>query len=249
MKRLFTALLLSSSVPVVGQQKAAPSQTFYSDHAFQKLLVDDGDVAFVVDHYSTGITSWIDSTFSLTDGYLRQVVQTNMLATGDTSEVTTRWHRNGHLQWREERLNKKQHGTQLYYDKAGQLRHQHGYVAGTLKNTTCEPTVGARQVCQNTETIAPQYPSGVEGILRFVGENIHYPLDALAQRKQGKVLVYFVVDEIGQVRNVRIKQSVFPSLDAESMRVVKRLGRFEPCRKAGMAVPTSFIVPVTFNIN
>jgi TonB family protein len=249
MKSIFTLVLLSSALSVAGQQKPVPSKTLYLDHAFQKLFVDDGDVAYVADHYVTGPASWTDSTFSLADSYLRQVVQTSVPKVGDTSVVTTRWHRNGHLQWREERFSRKQHGTQLYYDKAGQLRHQHVYVAGTLKSTACVAAVGTPQVCRDTEAIAPQYPNGVEGLLRYVGQNVHYPADALAQRKQGKVLVYFVVDETGQVRNVRVKNPVFPSLDAESIRVVKTLARFEPCRKAGMAVPISFAVPVTFNIN
>lgn len=249
MKSAFTVVLLSSALSAVGQQKPEPAKTYYLDHAFQKLLIDDGDVAYVEDHYLTGPTSWTDSTFSLANSYLRQVVQTSVSAAGDTGVVTTRWHRNGHLQWREEKVNQKQHGAQRYYDQAGQLRHQHVYVDGSLKSTACVPALGLPKVCQDVEPSVPQYPGGVEGLLRYVGENVRYPSDALAGRKQGKVLVYFVVDEAGLVRNVRIKSSVFPSLDAESIRVMKGVARFTPCHKAGIAVPTSLIVPVTFNIN
>lgn len=248
MKYTCVVALLSSALSVVGQQKSEPAKTYYLDHAFQKLLVDDGDVAYVADHYPTGPTSWTDSTFSLADSYLRQVVQTSVSATRDTSIVTTRWHRNGHLQWREQQVNHKQHGTQRYYDQAGKLRHQHVYVAGTLKSTECVPAMALPNTCQDVEAIAPEYPGGVEGLLRVVGENVRYPSDTLVGRRQGKVLVYLVVDETGQVRNVRAKNPVFPSLDAESIRVVKGLAKFKPCRKAGIAVPTSLVVPVTFNI-
>lgn len=249
MKKLFhtiTLLLLVSTLPVAAQQR--PAKTFYLSYGFQEIFVNN-DVGYVVDRYTTGPGNWTDSVFTVADGYLRQVVQASRQPQGDTLTHTTRWQANGHLQWQEQTRGKHLHGPQLYYDQAGQLRHHHVYVAGSLKSTECVSGGGASQVCQGVETIAPQYPSGLEGLLRYVAQNVHYPLDAVAARKQGKVLVYFVVDETGQVRNVNVKNPVFPSLDAESIRVIKTLARFTPSRKAGLAIPIHFAVPVTFNIN
>ncbi|MBX0289551.1 energy transducer TonB [Hymenobacter sp. HSC-4F20] len=241
---LALAVVLTLSMSAAAQQ---PVKTFYLDYGFQEIFVND-DVAYLVDRHITGPGRWTDSVFTVANSYLREVVHASIRSQGDTSFSTTRWQPNGLVQWREEKLGKRQNGTQLYYDQAGRLRHRHQYVAGIQKSTECVSATGTPEACHYAEEIA-QYPAGMPGLLSYVAQHLHYPMDALASRIQGKVLVYFVVDEEGQVRNIRVKNSLFPSLDAESMRVVKQLSRFAPGRKAGLTVPTRYAVPVTFSIN
>ncbi|UPL50993.1 energy transducer TonB [Hymenobacter sublimis] len=245
MKCLSALALLTLSGTVAAQQ---PTKTFYLDYAFQEIFVNN-DVAYIVDRYATAPVHWTDSVFTVAGGDLRQVVQTSRQSQGDTLVRTTQWQANGRLQWQEEKRGKHLHGPQLYYNEAGQLRHRHLYVAGALRSTECVPVASTSRTCQEVEITLPQYPGGQEGILRYIAERLHYPADALSGRKQGKVLVYFVIDETGQVRNVHVKDSIFPSLSAESIRVVKGLPRFGPGRKAGLPVPVRCAVPVTFNIN
>ncbi|GGG50043.1 energy transducer TonB [Hymenobacter glacieicola] len=245
MKYLLALVLLALCLPTAAQQ---PTKTFYLGYGFQEVFVNN-DVAYVVDRYSTGPGRWTDSVFTVANSYLREVVQTSIGPQGDTSTVTTRWQPNGLLQWREEQAGKHLHGSQRYYNEAGQLRHHHVYVAGTFKSAECKTAGGTSRVCREVETIPPQYPGETEGILRYLAEHLYYPADALAGRKQGKVLVYFVVDETGQVRNVHIKEPIFPSLGAEGIRVVKGLSGFEAARKAGLPIPVRYAVPVTFYLH
>ncbi|MBT9394197.1 energy transducer TonB [Hymenobacter sp. NST-14] len=236
--------LLITSCPIIAQQK--PSKTFYLDYGFKEIFVNN-DVAYVVDRYSTGPASWTDSVFTVMDGYLRQVEQVSHHPQGDTITHSTRWQANGLLQWQEERLGKKRHGPQLYYNRQGRLQHRHLYVAGVQQRTDCTLGNVNSQTCDDQQAM-PQYPGGVEALLKKIAADLHYPVDALAGRKQGRILVHFVVDETGQVRNAHVRDQVFPSLGAESIRVVKGLAQFEPARKAGLPVPVFFAVPVTFSI-
>jgi outer membrane biosynthesis protein TonB len=54
--------------------------------------------------------------------------------------------------------------------------------------------------------------------------------------------------EDGSVSNVSILQSVSPTIDAESIRVVKMLPKFTPGILKGKAVPVWYMVPITFKL-
>jgi TonB family protein len=94
----------------------------------------------------------------------------------------------------------------------------------------------------------PVYPGGSQALLQYIGSSVRYPREALKKRQQGKVLITFVVDETGQVRDARVKKGVSPTIDAEALRVMNGLARFEPGRQNGEAVPVYFTVPVQFAI-
>lgn len=94
----------------------------------------------------------------------------------------------------------------------------------------------------------PEYPGGVEGIVKFLIENLHYPEDACALNIQGRVIVRFVVDTEGKVVDPEVVRSIYPSLDAEALRVVSLLEGFTPGIKDGKAVRTWYSLPISFRI-
>jgi TonB family protein len=73
-----------------------------------------------------------------------------------------------------------------------------------------------------------------------------YPKKPFWDGVQGTVLIEFVVDETGSVRNPTIKESV-PGLDDAALDCVKQW-RFTPARKAGAPVQAAAQAPVTFRI-
>ena len=85
-------------------------------------------------------------------------------------------------------------------------------------------------------------------IVKYVASNTLYPPEAKAKGIQGTVFVYFVVDEEGVVVDVRTLKPVDPLCDAEAMRVVKTLPRFEPGIQDGKRVRTQYCIPVKFII-
>ncbi len=93
----------------------------------------------------------------------------------------------------------------------------------------------------------PLFNNGDQGLLNFIAGNVNYPDEAKKNNIQGKVLVKFVVEKDCSVSKVEILQGVNPSLDAEALRVVNSLPKFEkPAIKAGVPVRVNYTIPIMF---
>lgn len=78
-----------------------------------------------------------------------------------------------------------------------------------------------------TETL-PQFPGGQEMMMKYLAANIKYPASAVKAKKQGRVIVTFVIQKDGSVTKARIARSVDPELDAEALRIVKAMPNWTP---------------------
>jgi protein TonB len=94
----------------------------------------------------------------------------------------------------------------------------------------------------------PEPPGGISGLYKYIAENTIYPEKAHENNIQGKVFVRFCVTAKGNIEQVSIYKSVDPELDAEAIRVVKTLPRFEPGKQSGIPVPVWFIVHINFQL-
>ncbi|MCA8831836.1 TonB family protein [Hymenobacter pini] len=83
---------------------------------------------------------------------------------------------------------------------------------------------------------------------RSIYQALRYPAEALRQQLEGEVLVYFVVNEQGQVTQTQVIRSVASSLDAEALRVINSLPAGSPAMHQGKPVQVYYVVPVTFSI-
>lgn len=93
------------------------------------------------------------------------------------------------------------------------------------------------------------YKDGETALMKHMAENIHYPADAQEKGVQGIVLVTFVVDKEGRVKDAAVKRSLSPSCDKAALEAVKKLGRFKPARKDGRVIATRMMLPVAFRLN
>ncbi|OON70509.1 TonB family protein [Hymenobacter sp. CRA2] len=94
----------------------------------------------------------------------------------------------------------------------------------------------------------PAVEGGNASFAQFLAQNIRYPADALRARMQGKVLMLFEVSETGRVENPLIIQSVYPSIDAEALRVAAQLPPMHPALEQGRPVRSFFVAPITFSL-
>jgi TonB family protein len=95
----------------------------------------------------------------------------------------------------------------------------------------------------------PVFPEGDMAILKFIAANTKYPEDAKRKGITGKVIVKFIVEKDCSVSDVTVLLSVDPQLDAEAIRVVKLLPKFEKSAKInGKPVAVWYMVPITFSL-
>ena len=95
----------------------------------------------------------------------------------------------------------------------------------------------------------PEYPGGMSELMKYVARNIKYPADALREKKQGRVIVQFIVGKDGYTSDFKVMKSVSPSLDAEAIRVLANMPKWTPGMQRGEAVPVKYTVPVTFKLD
>ena len=102
-------------------------------------------------------------------------------------------------------------------------------------------------VCDVTETM-PQFPGGQGVMMKYLAANIKYPASAVKAKKQGRVIVSFVIQKDGSVTNARIVRSVDPELDAEALRIVKAMPNWTPGTQDGKPVNVNYTIPIVFSL-
>ena len=94
----------------------------------------------------------------------------------------------------------------------------------------------------------PEYPGGMPALIEYLQTNIKYPKDAEKQKVEGRVLVQFVIETDGSVTDVKVTKKVFPSLDAEGIRVVQAMPKWTPGKQDGKLVRVQYTLPIVFNL-
>ena len=90
----------------------------------------------------------------------------------------------------------------------------------------------------------PEYPGGMQAMIEFLQTNMKYPEDAAKQKVEGRVMVQFVVETDGSVTDVHVAKQVFPSLDAEAIRVVQAMPKWTPGKDKGRVVRVKYNLPI-----
>lgn len=121
------------------------------------------------------------------------------------------------------------------------------------KNSDLKPGKNALSFTEFNQTVKdpdvqPEYPGGMSELAKFIGDNLKYPESAKNEKIAGKVIISFMVDKNGYVKNVAIKQNLQKDCDAEALRVVKMLPKWKPGQKDGKAVNVEMILPISFSL-
>lgn len=90
-------------------------------------------------------------------------------------------------------------------------------------------------------------PAQPAGGLPGLQRNVEYPKSALRDRVSGTVLVQFVVDQDGCVRDVQVKEGVEERLDRAAIRAILRT-QFDPAILEGERVAVLITEQVAFRI-
>lgn len=95
----------------------------------------------------------------------------------------------------------------------------------------------------------PEYPGGTDAMMRFLAQNIKYPVDAQQRGVQGMVVLSFIITKSGEINTVKVERSVDPALDKEAIRVVSLMPNWIPGKQSGKNVNVKFTLPVRFALD
>jgi len=95
----------------------------------------------------------------------------------------------------------------------------------------------------------PQFPGGEREMLRFIKNNLRYPLSAQENNIQGTVILNFVVNREGKIINLKVVKGIGFGCDEESIRVMEKMPLWTPGKQRGQTVLVSFTMPIRFVLN
>ena len=120
----------------------------------------------------------------------------------------------------------------------GMVRGAIEHVLGIPKDTTVYRVV----------EVMPSYPGDMEALYKFLGQQMHYPKEALENGIEGRVVVRFVVEEDGRLTHFEAVSSPSPLLSNEAIRVLRQMPRWNPAKRMGRNVRCQYNIPVMFRL-
>lgn len=113
----------------------------------------------------------------------------------------------------------------------------------------------------------PVYPGGFDAMLKYLAENIKYPVEAQKNGVEGKIFVRFVVNAVGNVEKTEIIKSdvsnvkvtvesvktkdekIANALEQEALRVVNAMPQWTPGEQKGEKVAVYYTLPIQFALD
>lgn len=87
----------------------------------------------------------------------------------------------------------------------------------------------------------PEYPGGPSEMLKFIYSNFNYPPETEACCT---VVVEFIIDPNGEMKDLKIKRRLEKRLDDETLRVFQLMPVWKPGKCDGRPVPVKYVVPL-----
>lgn len=94
----------------------------------------------------------------------------------------------------------------------------------------------------------PEFIGGEEAMMSYFGKAIKYPEISVRMGDQGRVYVKFLVRDNGAISDVHVVKGVTPELDAEAIRVVRKMPDWKPGKQRGRPVNVWYVVPINFSL-
>lgn len=95
----------------------------------------------------------------------------------------------------------------------------------------------------------PEFPGGEKGRMKYLRDNVTYPISANALDIQGTVYVSFRVEIDGSISNIKILQGIGGGCDEEAIRIIKNMPRWKPAFYKGDELEVQLVMPLKFTLS
>ena len=115
---------------------------------------------------------------------------------------------------------------------------------GGLKSSMLEKS---EEVFLNVDKM-PEFPGGMAAMQNYLATNVQYPLEAQEKGIQGRVICQFIINTDGTVSDVKVMRNVDKLLEAEAIRVIENMPKWNPGIKDNKIVRVKYTLPITFRL-
>lgn len=103
---------------------------------------------------------------------------------------------------------------------------------------------GGGEVYLNGDLIDAKFQGGgIDKFYDFIIENF----DVSTVEKKGQIIFTFNVNELGEIKNIRILRDLGTNSAIELIRVLKKASKWEPAKRGGKPINIQLKMPLTFN--
>ena len=103
---------------------------------------------------------------------------------------------------------------------------------------------GGGEVYLNGDLIDAKFKGGgIDKFYDFIIENF----DVSTVEKKGQIIFTFNVNELGEIKNIRILRDLGTNSAIELIRVLKKASKWEPAKRGGKPISIQLKMPLTFN--
>jgi periplasmic protein TonB len=90
-----------------------------------------------------------------------------------------------------------------------------------------------------------------EQLAKAISKNLVYPNKDLENKRQGTAVVEFVIDEKGNITNVKALDNnrATPAMQLAAEKAVSKLPKLEPAKQGDVAVKIKYVIPISFKVN
>ena len=96
--------------------------------------------------------------------------------------------------------------------------------------------------------VRAEFPGGMAELKKYLAANCQYPPAAREAGWQGVVMLEFVVEKDGSIKQVNVLRIVCQALDEEAIRVVKGMPKWKAGENNGQKCRSFFQLPITFSL-
>jgi TonB family protein len=129
--------------------------------------------------------------------------------------------------------------TEVSDTNRGKQKAQDNFI---LDNTSSQDNGPVYMLCENM----PEFPGGEKAFNEYMRNNINYPKAAVTDKKEGRVVVKFIINPNGEPVDVEIIRKQTPEMNDECIRVVKGMPKWKPGILDEKPVSVSYNVTVRF---
>jgi TonB family protein len=114
------------------------------------------------------------------------------------------------------------------------------------EKTAAAPSSGSPGLIYMVVEHMPEFVGGMEGMVKYLGDNLVYPKEAVANKVTGTVFVSFIINADGSVSDAQVIKGIGSGCNEEALRVVQNMPAWLPGKQSGQTVAVRYSLPIRF---
>jgi len=113
-----------------------------------------------------------------------------------------------------------------------------------------EDSLESRNAIKRVAEVMPEFPGGFENYLTYITKNLKYPESEQKQKIEGTIVVSFIVEADGKIKDPIIIKSISRSInfDREVLRLIKEMPDWKPGQQDGQNIEVEITLPIRFEL-